>query len=357
MNIVVKIQGREAIPIRAIPLLTDWEVLSPDVCAKAFAGDEISAQHFENMPTYQLDENGSYAGISSRWWANWVVRELDACAERTQADGISDEVGYALWRSESIELLPAGTFVWRNEFEAAYQAEYGPESMRVICSKEAYEADTYDLNFNPVHGPRDDWQAVVMEGFEAHFAGTDDGVRQSESAPVGVVQGAESFDIRSWAQMSDVSALEASNILSGFDPFSSSGLAEGSTEKMLRRIFEDAVSNHPGKRRLVDWVRIAKERAGPHSAERADAVLSIEPSIAAKSAAVGKTTGKGKWQEKRWTPEFIAEVRAYREEHGLKKTAIEFEVSQTTIGNYVPAKKMHRPGLSAFDLTKPRQKR
>lgn len=175
MNIVVKIQGREAIPIRAIPLLTDWEVLSPDVCAKAFAGDEVSAQHFENMSTYRLEKDGSYTAIVSRWWANWVVRELDACAERTQADGISDEVGYALWRLESIELLPAGTFVWRDEFEAAYQAEYGPESMRVICSKEAYEADTYDLNFNPVHGPRDDWQAVVIEGFEAIFAERDGG--------------------------------------------------------------------------------------------------------------------------------------------------------------------------------------
>lgn len=263
MNIVVKIQGREAIPIRSIPLLTDWEVLSPDVCAKAFAGDEISAQHFENMPTYQLDENGSYAGISSRWWANWVVRELDACAERTQADGISDEVGYALWRSESIELLPAGTFVWRDEFEAAYQAEYGPESMRVICSKEAYEADTYDLNFNPVHGPRDDWQAVVMEGFEAIFAERDGG----EHLP------------------RDTKKLQA---------------ASGRSE-------------------------------------------------------VGSSLDAGSWPSthagasvKRWTEPFIAEVTAFREKHGLKKTAEHYKVSQATISRHVPGKRKRPQVTSPF---------
>ena len=264
MNIVVKIQGREAIPIRAIPLLTDWEVLSPDVCAKAFAGDEISAQHFENMSTYRLDKGGSYTAISSRWWANWVVRELDECAERTQAAGISDEIGYALWRSESIELLPAGTFVWRDEFENAYQAEYGPESMRVVCSKEAYEADIYDLNFNPSYGPRDDWQAIVMEGFEQLFTERDGGEKLRDD------------------------------------------------EK---------------KRRL--------------NSERSE-------------TAVGLYIENSPWTPvgasvKRWTPEFVAEVTAYRAIHGLKKTAEYFKVSQTTISRHVPSEKKRRQASSTFN--------
>lgn len=44
-------------------------------------------------------------------------------------------------------------------------------------------------------------------------------------------------------------------------------------------------------------------------------------------------------QVKKWTDEFKAEVRAYRSQHGLKKTAEHFGVSQTTISRYVPAGK------------------
>lgn len=81
VNVVVQINGRDAIPVRAIPLLTDWEVLSPDVCANAFAGDEDTAQSFEGLPTYRLNSSGEPEAIEARWWANWIVRELAACSE------------------------------------------------------------------------------------------------------------------------------------------------------------------------------------------------------------------------------------------------------------------------------------
>ena len=45
-----------------------------------------------------------------------------------------------------------------------------------------------------------------------------------------------------------------------------------------------------------------------------------------------------KGTDKRWTDEFKAEVRAYREKHGLKKTAEYYNVSQSLIGRHVPAK-------------------
>lgn len=42
---------------------------------------------------------------------------------------------------------------------------------------------------------------------------------------------------------------------------------------------------------------------------------------------------------KKWTDEFKAEVRAYRDKHGLKKTAEHFGVSQATISKHLPAGK------------------
>jgi len=56
-----------------------------------------------------------------------------------------------------------------------------------------------------------------------------------------------------------------------------------------------------------------------------------------------------KGQGKVWTDEYKAEVRAYRNVHGLKRTAEFYEVSQTTISKHVPAAREEKPlGYSVF---------
>ena len=44
-------------------------------------------------------------------------------------------------------------------------------------------------------------------------------------------------------------------------------------------------------------------------------------------------------KNKRWTDDFKAEARAYRDKYGLKKTAQHFGVSQTTISKHIPTGK------------------
>jgi hypothetical protein len=47
VNVVIKINGREAIPVRALPFLSDRKTMSPDVVANVFAGDEYEGtSHF-----------------------------------------------------------------------------------------------------------------------------------------------------------------------------------------------------------------------------------------------------------------------------------------------------------------------
>lgn len=167
MQVTIEINGRQALPVRAIPLLTYWEVLSPDVCANAFAGDECTAQHLEGLPTYRLDDKGEPQPVSALEWANYHVRALDACSARIKATQSDHEVGYQQWRSESLGLLPAGVFVWRDEFESAFLLEYGPESMRARFAGADYGQDCHQLNFDPQYGPRNDWKMLVMEGFES----------------------------------------------------------------------------------------------------------------------------------------------------------------------------------------------
>lgn len=169
MKVIVTIEGREAIPVRAIPLLTDWKKLSPDFVARIFAGDEELFLHlpaFESLCAYQLNSDGTSVATEKRAWESWVVRSLEACSTRLRKTQTNHEVGYQQWRQESWALLPSGVFVWRDEFEAAYQSEYGPDSLRALANRESYDAKAYVLNFSPEPwGLRDDWREVLMEGF------------------------------------------------------------------------------------------------------------------------------------------------------------------------------------------------
>lgn len=169
MNVIVTIEDREAIPVRAIPLLTDWKKISPDFVARIFAGDEKLFLHlpaFESLCAYQLNSNGSYVATEKRAWESWVLRSLNACSTRIKEAQTNHEVGYQQWRQESWALLPSGVFVWRDEFEAAYQSEYGPDSLRALANRESYDAKAYALNFSPEPwGLREDWREVLMEGF------------------------------------------------------------------------------------------------------------------------------------------------------------------------------------------------
>lgn len=165
MNVIVTIEGKEAIPVRAIPLLTDWEILSPDVCARIFSGDD-TLEYFEGMSAHRLNPDGGYQVMEQREWANWIARKLRACRERIKAAQASHESGYQQWRQESLALLPAGAFVWREAFEAAHALEYGPNSMRARFNRDTFNPAACELNYDPKHGPCENWRELVMDGFE-----------------------------------------------------------------------------------------------------------------------------------------------------------------------------------------------
>lgn len=165
MQVIVTIEGKEAIPVRALPLLTDWQVLSPDVCARIFSGDD-TLQCFEGMSAHRLNSDGSYQVVEQREWVNWVARDLRACSERIRAAQASHEAGYQQWRQESLALLPAGVFVWRKELEVAHKLEYGPNSMRARSNRDTFNPTACELNYEPQHGPGQNWRSLVTEGFE-----------------------------------------------------------------------------------------------------------------------------------------------------------------------------------------------
>lgn len=124
MNVVVVIEGREAVPVRAIPFLTDWNFLYPDVLAETLAGTGGETQSlFGELHAYRR-EGGKVIGIPERWWASFAVRKLTALNEQIKAAEPSHEVGYQQWRDESLAKLRGGAFVWKDELDAFHRSNW-----------------------------------------------------------------------------------------------------------------------------------------------------------------------------------------------------------------------------------------
>lgn len=210
MKIIVDIGGREAIPVRAIPLATNWETLSPDELAGVLAKSDEHSVAFRGLVAYRL-EDGEVAPIRAIYWENFPMRALLAVHEQLNAmeaaGTITYEEGYQRWRQASLPLLPPGAFVWRDDFERRYTERYGPEG-------ESWLADPYDgdgmedeppraialaaerearvvLDFNPfVHSA--DVRALVMEGFEALSKASTAAIASGVVIPHAIVDVAES---------------------------------------------------------------------------------------------------------------------------------------------------------------------
>jgi hypothetical protein len=206
LNVVVVIEGCEAIPVRAIPLLTNWRFMSPDIVAHVLGGTGGSnVCLFGDMQSYNI-EDGKAQPMDKDWWTQFPVRELRALTEKIQTDESSHEAGYSEWRKQSLKELPAGVFVWRDEYQKLhdkcwynrFQSLYGGlryvskegddnESTEEIEAQLLGNSTRKDLvnddpltrnlwssleilkrwrypNFSPSMRP--DLYAVVMEGFE-----------------------------------------------------------------------------------------------------------------------------------------------------------------------------------------------
>lgn len=115
-NLVVTINGRDAVPVRALCFVGNLKRLSPDLVAQAAAGED----HYEGtwrLPTYHLSE-GRTAELKASQWA-YCCRRLKSISSRLKSTwGGADS--WDLWRSEATPVLPAGVFVWLDEFREWY---------------------------------------------------------------------------------------------------------------------------------------------------------------------------------------------------------------------------------------------
>ena len=285
MKVIVEISGRQAIPVRAIPLLTDWRGLSPDQLAKILTKDSDHWPSFDGLSAHRLHPDGSTKQIPPRWWASWVVRKLQATSDAIKAKQTSHETGYQQWRRESLAQLPAGVFVWRDEFEAAHAFEYGPEGMRARGNPKGFDSSAHTLDFNPHPDPAIATPQMVLEGFAPNGDAGDERLKrviewlnaprevltEQEAAEQEAAWFDATLDAAGFFALGHVSPVEAAMLLCRHnphevtekdaeaitcDPNCSSEITPNDF-KRLRRTFVDLDHAKPGSRPLVDWMRAA----------------------------------------------------------------------------------------------------
>jgi len=72
------------------------------------------------LSAYRL-ENGAVMPVKENWWERLLNGELLALHEEIKALELSKEDGRKLWREKALVLLPAGVFVWKDEFVRCYE--------------------------------------------------------------------------------------------------------------------------------------------------------------------------------------------------------------------------------------------
>lgn len=117
MNVVVLIEGREAIPVRAIPLLANWRFMSPDTVAHVLAGTkDCNVSLLGDLQSNHI-LNGKVELMDRDWWTQFPLRELRTLSDKIETDEVSHEAGYSDWRKQSLKELPAGAFVWKDDYQ------------------------------------------------------------------------------------------------------------------------------------------------------------------------------------------------------------------------------------------------
>lgn len=144
---------REAIPVRAVPLVTDWFV-SPDLLAIALAGGDCSFR--PGLKAYKIEEEEIKVIPPADW--RLITDQLQAIDASLPA-GVP---GKYEWRERSISELPSTAFLWADEFSDAYR-----KSFNNAIHLELSEGETLHAN-GEVRIPMvvsDQLQRVALEGF------------------------------------------------------------------------------------------------------------------------------------------------------------------------------------------------
>lgn len=106
MNIIASINGREAVPLRAVPFMDGWNALYP----------ERIVEWLESQPdtprAFRVDNSGTVTSIEHRFWYS-TLKRLEGL--------VPDDAPRIEWERESVKLIPAEAFMWLDDVLALFR--------------------------------------------------------------------------------------------------------------------------------------------------------------------------------------------------------------------------------------------
>jgi hypothetical protein len=164
-SLIVQVDGRAAIPVRALPYVAGWDNAPPDSIAKQLAHAVHEAFRWLPDPSYVLAAGRSRPLLPREWDAHVAELEgLEAELKLRHGDGLGERVGYRAWMKEAVALLPSGAFLWLDEFEHHFLRRFDPESTTIVGERKGDR----DLIYSP--SLSEDVRSMVLEGFSAPHA-------------------------------------------------------------------------------------------------------------------------------------------------------------------------------------------
>ena len=139
MNVIVEIEGRDALPVWTIPYVASrWP--SPDALVARLV--EPNRPGETDFPiAFNLDSHGKPSLIPRIWW----------CETKKQIDELHEKLGYTPeekdeWRKRSIQkIMQNEAYIWLDEFEAWFK--YYKEHCYVIGEETvSNNGDGIDIN-------------------------------------------------------------------------------------------------------------------------------------------------------------------------------------------------------------------
>jgi len=157
MSLELIVDGRKALPVRALPFVSGW-MLSPDVVAMTFANTDHWNTRLEGVSAYHLMSGGQYAPMLPKEW-DGIEAGLQILSERLKKSESFEQENYSEWRRQSIPLLPAACFVWKDEFEQAFKRSYSRYKYILVNERPGDR----ELNLTPFVPQQ--MGKIIMEGF------------------------------------------------------------------------------------------------------------------------------------------------------------------------------------------------
>ena len=172
---LISINNREALPVRAIPYYSAWR-LPPDLLANEFSLGTIElCSWLRHTPTYHMVNDEPVKILASEW--NDSDLALKSLAIKLKSEFKNDDQGHEAWRTNSVTKLPAGAFVWLDDFlNSCSENNIEPPDLTAsaITLENLFTSHPIILKDSSIRG-------LVYEGFESYFSATCNNVDASLS--------------------------------------------------------------------------------------------------------------------------------------------------------------------------------